>query len=632
MEGSCTSYNHWTSSVSSPGSCISSAGATFFTSLITTLLSSERELGNPDQYPADASSKLLDEYDFIVVGGGTAGSVVASRLSEVPEWNVLLIEAGDNPPLTSEIPAMAFTLQNTDIDWQFRAEPQKESCQGLRDQRCNWPRGKVLGGTSAMNGMAYIRGMKHVFDEWAAAGNDGWSYDEVLEYFKKSEDFRPRANDKDLQFFYHGSGGPLTVQRMESMDLARTLLSAAKEAGHTELDDINGPSQLGFAHLDATIINGTRCSAAKAFLGPAKNRKNLHVIKQSKVTRIIIDPIGKEAKTVEFRSRDDKLQQVRIKKEAILSAGAINSPQLLMLSGIGPEAHLKEFGIKVIKDSKVGENLQDRILFIGSLFSIRSSEKLQPNPLSFLDASYEYLTRRTGALTTFYGTTVSGFIKTKFALEDRPDIHILIFGILANDTNALAILAGFFGLTNETIFSLQGILKEHDVVLMIPVLGQPSSRGKILLRSANPSDYPKIYANYLKSTKEVDTMLEAIYATAGIMETDVMRRLGARRRKLFVEACEGLDFDTKSYWECMMRNVAVSGFYAVGTCKMGPSSDPEAVVDPKLKVHGVKGIRVADASIMPLIVGTPTYATTIMIGEKAADMIKMDWLNNDSLH
>ena len=483
-----------------------------------------------------------------------------------------------------------------------------------------------------MNGMLYFRGMKHDFDEWAAAGNDGWSYDEVLDYFKKSEDFRPRTNEKDLQFFYHGSGGPLTVQRMESLDLARTLLSAAKEAGHTELDDINGPTQLGFAHLHGTVINGTRCSAAKAFLGPVKNRKNLHVIKNSKVTRIVIDPIGKEAKTVEFRSRDDKHQQVRIKKEAILSAGTINSPQLLMLSGIGPEAHLKEFGVKVIKDLKVGENLQDHFVFLGSLCSIRSSEKMQSNPLSSLDASYEYLTRRTGALTTFYGTTVSGFIKTKFVLEDRPDIQILVFGILANDTNGLAIFGNLFGLTDETILSLEEMSKEHDVVVMAPMLSRPSSRGKILLRSANPSDYPKIYAGYLTSTKDVDTMLEGIYATVGIMETDVMRRRDARRRKLFVNACEGLEFDTKSYWECMLRNIGGSAFHAVGTCKMGPGSDPEAVVDPKLKVHGVKGIRVADASIMPLIVGTPTYATTIMIGEKAADMIKTDWHNNDILH
>jgi choline dehydrogenase-like flavoprotein len=587
---------------------------------------SERELGNPEQYPADASSHLLDEYDFIVVGGGTAGSVVASRLSEVPEWNVLLIEAGDNPSLISDIPAMFFALQKTDMDWQFRTEPQNGSCQSLRDQRCNWPRGRALGGSSAMNGMLYIRGMKGDFDEWAAAGNDGWSYDEVLEYFKKSEDFRTIANEKVLQLFHYGSGGPLTVQRMESLDLAWTLLSAAKEAGYEELDDINGPSQLGFAHLHGTIINGTRCSAAKAYLGPAKNRKNLHVLKNSKVTRIIIDHISKDAKIVEFKSRDDKLYQVKIKKEVILSAGTINSPQLLMLSGIGPEAHLKEFGIKVIKDSKVGENLQDHFLFSGSLYSIGKSENVQANPLSFLDASYEYLTRRTGALSSHYGTTVSGFIKTKFALDDRPDIQILFFVILANNTVASAMFGNVFGLTNETILSLLEMSKEGDVVMLVPVLARPRSRGKILLRSSSPLDYPKIYADYLTSTKDVDTMLEGIYATVGIMETDVMRGRDAKRRKLIVNSCQDLEFDTKSYWECMLRNVGGSSFHAVGTCKMGPNSDPEAVVDPKLRVHGVKGIRVADASVMPIIVGTPTYATTIMIGEKAADMIKMDWL------
>jgi choline dehydrogenase-like flavoprotein len=300
-----------------------------------------------------------------------------------------------------------------------------------------------------------------------------------------------------------------------------------------------------------------------------------------------------------------------------------------MLSGIGPEAHLKEFGIKVIKDLRVGENLQDHFLFLGSLCSIRSSEKFQSNPLSFLDASYEYLTRRTGALTINYGTSISGFIKTKYALEDRPDIQIFFFAFSANDTTGFAMFGKAFGLTNETILSLQEMSKEHDVVIAIPMLCRPSSRGKILLRSSCPSDYPKIYAGYLTSTKDVDTILEGIIATVGIMETDVMRSRGATRRKLFVNSCEGLDFDTTAYWECMLRNIGASAFHAVGTCKMGPSSDPEAVVDPKLKVHGVKGIRVADASIMPLIVSTPTYATTIMIGEKAADMIKIDWLNND---
>jgi choline dehydrogenase-like flavoprotein len=271
-----------------------------FTSLITALLESERELGRPDNYPADASSNLLDAYDFIVVGGGSAGSVVAGRLSEVPTWNVLLIEAGGDPPQMSDVPAMFFGLQKTDVDWQYRTEPQKGNCQGLRDRRCNWPRGKVLGGTGSINGMVYIRGFKRDFDEWAAAGNEGWSYDEVLEYFKKSEDFKPTASENSPELHYHGKGGPLSVQRFESLDFSWTILDAVREAGYEELNDINGPSQLGFAHMHGTIINGTRCSPAKAFLGPAKNRKNLHVIKNSKVTRIIIDPSTNVANRVEF--------------------------------------------------------------------------------------------------------------------------------------------------------------------------------------------------------------------------------------------------------------------------------------------------------------------------------------------
>jgi choline dehydrogenase-like flavoprotein len=626
MESSCAVSSHWTSSESCPGAGVSGAGAVFFTSLITTLLESERELGDPGQYPGDASSRLLGEYDFIVVGAGAAGSVVASRLSEIPDWNVLLIEAGGDPPLASEIPAMFFSLQKSDIDWQFRTEQQKDNCQGVRDKRCNWSRGKVLGGTGTINGMLYIRGMKDDFDYWAAAGNDGWSYNEVLEYFKKSEDFKPKANEKYPEVFYHGTGGPLSVQRFDSLDHAWTFLDAVKEAGYKELDDINGPSQLGFAHLHGTIINGTRCSTAKAFLGPARNRKNLHVIKNSKVTRIIIDPISKVGNKVEFSTRDEQIHQIKIKKEIILSAGTVNSPQLLMLSGVGPEEHLKEFGINVIKDLKVGENLQDHLLFTGLLHNIRKSDKSQSTPLSFLDASYEYLSRRTGAFATHYGTTLSGFIRTKLSPDERPDIQILFFVILANDTDAAARFGSGFFLTDETISSLQEMSKEGDVVMTIPLLCRPRSRGKVLLSSSNPSDYPKIYAGCLTDTKDLDTMLEGIKASEEIMQTGVMKNRGARRKKLIVSSCEGFEFDTTSYWECMLRNIGTPGLHAVGTCKMGPTSDPEAVVDPQLRVRGVKGIRVADASIMPTIVSTPTYATTIMIGEKAADMIKMDWL------
>jgi choline dehydrogenase-like flavoprotein len=606
---------------------VSGAGAVFFSSLITTLLESERQLGGPERYPADASWRLLDEYDFVVVGAGTAGSVVASRLSEVPEWSVLLIEAGGDPPLASDIPAMFLTLLKSDIDWQFRTEPEKNSCQGLRDKRCNWPRGKVLGGSSTINGMLYMRGMKGDFDDWAAAGNDGWSYTELLEYFKKSEDFKPDANESYPELFYHGTGGPLSVQRFERLDLAWTLEDAVKEAGYEMLNDINGPSQLGFAHTHGTIINGSRCGCAKAFLGPAKNRRNLHVIKNSKVNKIIIEPTSKLANKVEFSTRDNQIHQIKINKEVIISAGTIKSPQILMLSGVGPKEHLKDLGITVIKDTKVGENLQNHLLFTGLLYSVNKSDNMQVGPLSFFDASYEYLTRRTGPLATQYGTTVSGFIKTKLSPDERPDIQLFFLAILANDTNSAVAFGEAFGLTDETISSLQEILKEGDVIMAVPTLCRPRSRGKVLLRSANPSEDPKIYTGDLTDTEDVVTLLESMNATDEIMQTGVMKRRGARRKRLFVASCEGHEFDTPSYWECMLRSIGTSPFHSVGTCKMGPSSDPDAVVDPKLRVHGIKGIRVADASIMPTIVSTPTYATTVMIGEKAADMIKVDWLN-----
>lgn len=263
--------------------------------------------------------------------------------------------------------------------------------------------------------------------------------------------------------------------------------------------------------------------------------------------------------------------------------------------------------------------------FPGLTYNIKKFDKFQSNRLSFLDASYEYLSRRTGPFST-HGFTVSGFLKTKHSLDERPDIQIFSFVISAKDTEATAKFGAAFGLTDETIQSLQQMSKEEDVIMTFPVLGRPRSKGKILLSSSNPSDYPKIYAGYFTDKEDMDAMLEGVEAAAGIMQTDVMKSHGARKSKLTVKSCEGFEYDTRSYWECMLRNIGTTAFHAVGTCKMGPKSDPEAVVDPKLRVYGIKGIRVADASIMPTIVSTPTYATTIMIGEKAADMIKMDWL------
>ncbi|PSN52601.1 Glucose dehydrogenase [FAD, quinone] [Blattella germanica] len=622
MEGACPG-----TAATCPGAGLSGGGALFFTSLITALLQSERDLWNPDQYPIDAGHYLRNEYDFVIVGGGTVGSIVAARLSEVPDWNVLVIEAGGDPPLHSSIPNIFFTAQKTEIDWRFRTEPQENSCLGFNGRQCNWPRGKVLGGTSVINAMLYIRGLKEDYDSWANNGNEGWGYNDVLEFFKKAEDFKLDEIETELSAQYHGTGGPMSIQRFQILDLASQLMEAAKEKGYAELDDINGPNQHGFAHVHGTISNGTRCNTAKAFLGQAKGRKNLHVLKNSHVKRIIVDPETKIAKAVEFTSKDGTEHTVNVKNEVILSAGTINSPQILMLSGIGPKEHLKEFEITPIIDLKVGENLQDQLLFLGSSFVLRKPGKIRTDALSMLDASYEYLRHRTGLLSTHVGLSLVGFVKTPIEPEDpRPDIELMGFTVLANNTEVAAKFGSRFDLLDESVSSLREMIMEGDILFLAPALGRPKSRGKILLKSTNPLDYPEIHAGYFSDPRDVETIIEGMKIAADIMDTDVMKSRDVNRKQLFVQSCQEFEYDSHDYWECIVRHLTTSGFRSVGTCKMGPSSDPNAVVDPRLKVHGVKGIRVADASIMPSLTTPPIYATTIMIGEKAADMIKKDWL------
>ncbi|KAJ9588585.1 hypothetical protein L9F63_028112 [Diploptera punctata] len=321
--------------------------------------------------------------------------------------------------------------------------------------------------------MLYFRGVTGDFDNWAKAGNEGWSDKEVLEFFKKSEDFKFEGDEENAGPDYHGTGGPLKVQRLQKLDLALKLAEALKEAGYKDLNDIIGPDQHGFAHLHATITNGSRCSSATAFLAGTRGRKNLHVVKNSQVTKIIIDHQSKEVKGVEFVSADGRIRSVKVRKEVIVSAGAINSPQVLMLSGIGPQHHLTDLGIETIKDLKVGENLHDHFLFLGFIYTVNKSHTIQATLSHILDDSYEYLTRRTGRFATHNGFSIGAYFKTKLEPEDsRPDMMFLILCILANDTSTVDLFTARFGLEHETGVSLKQIIRDGDVIFIAPMVSQ----------------------------------------------------------------------------------------------------------------------------------------------------------------
>ncbi|XP_067000947.2 glucose dehydrogenase [FAD, quinone] [Anabrus simplex] len=632
MEGSCvTTTSHWTTSSCEPQSGVTAAGAVLFTSLLSTLVEAQTKIGDTSIYPQD-TTKLLPEYDFIVVGGGSAGATVANRLSEVDQWNVLLLEAGGDPPPISDIPPIFFSLERTDVDWQYKTEPEDTNCRAYIDHRCSWPRGKVLGGSSVLNGNIYIRGHPCDYDRWVSDGNVGWSYDELLKYFKRSEDMRYDeliADKKSSK--YHNTGGYLSVERLTTDNsLADALDASAKELGFRMIKDFNGQDMLGFGELQATLRNGTRCSTAKAFLAPAKERKNLHVAKFAHVTKILIDPESKQVLGVEFQKKDVGVQTVRVLKEVVVSAGAINSPQLLILSGIGPRKHLEELGISpVIQNLRVGENLHDHSLFPGVLLTAGHDERLTPTHT--LDATYDYLIHRKGPLSNLDILCKSAFIDTKLPPEKQeqsncPDIQYHNFYFPRNDSTVLEPYLNALGFTEDLMDQYRRENEKSNLFIIAPILMLPKSRGKILLRNKDPLAQPLIYPGYFSDAEDVERCVSGIEVAVKLSQTKVMKKRDVRLIKLKLPDCEQFEFNTREYWRCAVRQLATTTYHPVGTCKMGPSSDPSAVVDPTLKVHGVKGLRVADASIMPTIVSGNTNAPCIMIGEKAADLVKSEWL------
>ncbi|MEJ2176951.1 MAG: choline dehydrogenase [Gammaproteobacteria bacterium] len=528
-------------------------------------------------------------YDYIIVGAGSAGCVVANRLSEDPAVSVLLLEAGvkDRNPWI-HVPVGYFkTMHNPAVDWCYVTDPDP----GLNGRQLKWPRGKVLGGSSSLNGLLYVRGQPEDYDLWQAAGNAGWSYHEVLPYFKMSEDQERGADD------YHGTGGPLAVSNIRlRRKVTDAFIKAAVEAGIPPNDDVNGTRQEGVGYFQLTSRKGWRCSTAKAYLKPARSRTNLTIVPKAHVTRLLLE--GLRVKGVEYL-HDRQIQHAICARETVLSAGAIGSPQILQLSGIGPGRLLQHLGIENVVELKgVGQNLQDHL-------QIRAVYKCsQPtlndeisNPLRKMLIGLEYMAFRTGPM-TMAASQVAIFTRSRDDVT-RPDIQFH-YQPLSSDNPGEG--THRFSAFTSSVCQLR-----------------PTSKGEVTIKSADPGEYPSIQPNYLSTDNDCRVAVDGMKVSRRIASMPALKPFVTE------EFDPGNHIQTDEQLLEHARNTATTIYHPACTCKMGPANDTMAVVDSRLRVHGLEGLRVADASIMPDIVSGNTNAPTIMIGEKCADMIKQDW-------
>ena len=534
-------------------------------------------------------------FDYVVVGAGSAGCVLAARLSEDPAVRVLLLEAGppDRSPWIHLPIGYGKTMWSPVYNWRFETDPDPN----MNGRRIYWPRGKTLGGSSSINGLIYIRGQAEDYDHWAALGNPGWSYDEVLPYFIKSE-----GNQRGA-FPGHGADGPLKVSDVGAQhELIEAFIAGAEQVGVPRTDDFNGRVQEGVGYYQLTTHKGLRCSTAKGYLGPARHRPNLRIETDAQATALVLE--GRRAVGVRFR-QNGHMREARAQREVILSAGAIQSPQLMQLSGIGPADWLQSLGIPVVHALPgVGENLQDHLQI---RLSYECSKPITTNDqlnswVGTAKLGLEWLLHRSGPLAV--GINQGGCFMRALKnaagnpVADRPDIQFHVSTLSAD-------MAG-------------GKVHPYSGFTMSVCQLRPESRGRLRIRSTDPFEAPSMQPNYLATDLDRRTNVAAVRAARAIAATPAMSPYVKRE----VKPGPADQSDDALLEFC--RNNGATIFHPSGTCSMGPASDPLAVVDARLRVHGMAGLRVVDCSVMPTLVSGNTNGPVVMMAEKAADLIRED--------
>ncbi|GJQ78175.1 hypothetical protein Trydic_g2506 [Trypoxylus dichotomus] len=558
-------------------------------------------------------------YDFIIVGAGSSGTALIYRLSEILHWKILVLEAGGEPDILTDIPFWSVLLHYTKQNWRYYTEREHNVALGLVDQRLHFPRGKGLGGSSLINYMVATRGVKEDYDKWASLGNPGWSYRDVFPIFKRMENCTLYFKDD----VYRGHHGPIQVAEPYITTSGEAFAAAAQNAGYRYVD-YNGKTNKGVSFIQSNLKNGLRCSGERCYIKPIKNIPNLTIRLDSHVTKILIS--HDTAYGVEYY-KNGRAYIAYAQKEVILSAGAIGSPHILLLSGIGPAEQLLKFGIRPIRDLPVGQKLLDHPAYYNLGFTFNQPISFN-NTDALEDRRFTQLFNEgTGPLTNIGTVEDILFTATTLAASKVTDIELLYTSASFSTNRA----NGFAGLTRVNDKTYDYTFKPYEgqysgdcgVILL-----HQKSFGRIELRSADPFVHPKIYSGYFSDpgNDDVKVVIAGIREANRIMRMPPFDRYGIKPMDRPVYGCQHLRYDSDVYWECAIRHLASTVFHQTTTCKMGPPNDPEAVVDSRLRVYGIKDLRVVDTSIIPITLSAHTNIPAFMVGEKSADIIKEDHL------